>query len=249
MGNRKLFQHIASEKELSGQVNVIEKETLKVFDGSSLFQGLTKTFVPLVEGLPILPGEQKEVVTTVGKRLRYHVGFAAKMFDYELVRDAANQKAKADLVIDGKVAAKDLPVTFLLSAETRMRAQREIFAKMPALDMSRKWEKAGNELWKHGPNFINREEKKTEPVVMYHATKEHPAQIKEVVTSKVVARFDCTDFSGAVHPGLKAAILERMDKVIEALKAARLRANELEVEERAIGDTLFEYILSAPQKE
>ena len=249
MGKRKLFQHIASEKELSAQVNVIEKETLKVFDGSSLFQGLTKTFVPLVEGLPVLPGEQKEVVTTVGKRLRYHVGFSAKMFDYELTRDTANQAARADLVIDGKVVASNLPVTFLLSAETRMRAQRDIFAKMPALDMSRKWEKAGDEQWKHGPNFINREEKKTESVVLYPHTDHHPAQVKEVVTAKVVARFDITDFSGAVHPGLKAAILERMDKVIEALKAARLRANELEVEEQAIGATLFDYILSAPQKE
>ena len=196
MGKRKLFQHIASEKELSAQVNVIEKETLKVFDGSSLFQGLTKIFVPLVEGTPILPGEQKEVVTTVGRRLRYHVGFAAKMFDYELTRDAANQEAKADLVIDGKVVAKDLPVTFLLSAETRMRAQREIFAKMPALDMARKWEKVGDEQWKHGPNFINREEKRTEPVVLYPHTDQHPAQIKEVVTTKVIARFDTTDFSG-----------------------------------------------------
>lgn len=246
---KKLFQHIASEKELSGQTNVIEQETKKVFDGSSLFQGLKKTFVPLVEGLPVLPGEQKEVVTTVGKRLRYHTGFVAKMFDYELTRDMANQKARADLVLGGKVVAKDLPVTFLLAAETRMRAQREIFAKMPALDMARLWEKAGDELWKHGPNFINREERKTEAVVLYPATKEHPAQVKEVVTAKVVARFDIMEFSGAVHPGLKAAILERMDEVIEALKAARLRANELEVEERKIGATLFEYILSAPQKE
>lgn len=246
---KKLFQHIASEKELQTQCNVIEAETKKVFSGGDLFQGMVKTFVPLVEGIPVLPGERKEVVTTVMKRLRYHATFAAKMFDYELTRDAANQRARADVIVDGATMFKDAPVTWLLSTETRLRALREILAIMPTLDLSKFWEAVGDEIFKHGPTFTNREVKVTSAVVLYPHTEHHPAQIEKVTTPKVESKFEVTITSGAVHPGKKAGILEWTDKLIAAFKDARLRANELPVEEQSAGAKIFEYILSAPQKE
>ena len=245
----KLFQWIASEKELKGLYDKIRLESLKVMKGADLFTGLVKTYVPLTEGTPILPGESKEVVTTAMKRLRYHKDSVVKMLDYELTRDSGNTLAQADLVIDGVTVAKAVPVTFLLSATTRMRAEREILDAMPTLDMSKKWEPVGNEVFKHGPVFTNREEKKTVPVVLHPPTKEHPAQIKEVTEVKVIGKFDLTVFNGAIHPGLKAALLERLDKVINALKDARLRANEQTVTEQKIGDKLYDYILAAPHKE
>ena len=45
------------------------------------------------------------------------------------------------------------------------------------------------------------------------------------------------------NPALKAEMLARIDKVIAALKDARLRANELAVDEKKVGSILFDYIL------
>jgi hypothetical protein len=249
MAQKKVFQHLASETETLGLYDKMHLETLKVFKGSDLFVGLTKTYIPLVEGTMILPGEQKEVVTTVMKRLQWHRKSVVERLDYELTRDAGNQVAKADLVIDGKTIAKDLPVTWLLATETRLSKEREILDAMPTLDLSKSWEKIGDGKYKHGPVFINREEKKTVPIVLYNATKEHPAQIKEVTEVKVIGRFDTVTFSGAVHPGLKAALLERLDKVLSALKDARMRANDTLIEDRKLGDQLFDYIYAAEAKE
>jgi len=249
MSQKKVFQHLASETETKGLYEKMRLETLKVFKGGDLFNGLVKTYVPLAEGTMVLPGEKKEVVTTVMKRLQWHRKSVADRLDYELTRDAGNQVAKADLVIDGKTVAKDLPVTFLLAAEDRMRAEREILDATPTLDLSRTWEPTGDGQFKHGPTFINREEKKTSPVVLYPATKEFPAQVKEVTDVKVIGKFETITFSGAIHPGRKAALIERLDKVIAALKDARMRANDTLIDDKKIGDVLFDYIYSAEAKE
>jgi len=119
---KKLFQHIASEKELKGLYEKMRLETLKVMGQGALFNGLVKEYERLTDDTPELPGERKEVVTTVMDRLEWHRASVEAITDYELTRDSGNQLAKADVILDGKTILKDAPVTWLLAAENRFRA-------------------------------------------------------------------------------------------------------------------------------
>ena len=248
MAKKKLFQVIAGEPELKGAMDKMRQETLKVFKGDDLFVGLTKDYQQKVEGTPMLPGEKKEVVTTVQKRLDWNKNSVRDLIDYELTRDVGNVAAKADVVVDGVTLATGVPVTFLLTLEGRLRALRDVYDAIPTLDMSKKWELVGDGIYKYGPTFMNKTDKKTIPVLMYPATKEHPAQVKEVVEEAVVGVWNSVSFSGKVHPGLKAAMLERVDILIAAVKDARMKANDIEVADQKIGAAVFDYIHSAPPK-
>jgi hypothetical protein len=242
--SKKLFQHIASEPELKGACEKITAETLKVFKGADLFNGLTKNYVPKESDGDPLPPEKKELVTTVEKRLDWMRPFIEKMIDYEVTRDKTNTSAKADIRVGDVALAKDVPVTTLLSLEGRLKALRNVYDSMPTLDMSKRWElEAGTvDVFRHGPVLQYRTAKKTKVVVLHVPTKEHPAQVKDVVEDVMIGTFDTTYTSGAVMPGVKASLLGRIDRLIEAVKDARMRANEVQVEGVAIGEALFDFI-------
>lgn len=241
---QKLFQHIVSEPEVRGSYEKIKAETVKVFKGQELFHGIAKVYTPKEEGGEPLPKEEKDVVTTVEKRLHWTEGKVAGLFDYELVRDRANMKAMSDLTVDGVTIAKDVPATTLLSMEKRLREIREYYDAIPTLDLSKKWDNVdgAKDLFRNGPNESYRTAKKTLAVVLYPATEKHPAQVKDVTEDVTVGTWRTTYFSGAIHPGVKAELLERIDRLIEAAKKARMKANEVETEKAEIGKALFDYI-------
>lgn len=249
MAERAQFQWIAMIEEALKRYKKFTDETRKILKTHTYVTGYIKKFVKLVEDTPELPGEEKEAPTTVIDRLLWQNKANVDKANAELTRDVGNVFAKADLVIDDITFAKDLPVPFLLSFEKLLIEQREIVELAPTLDMSKKWEKMGNNRWKHGPTFTNREEKTTRGVTLYPATKEFPAQIDKVTDMKVVAKWETTTVSGALHPGMKAALLERFDMMIEAVKTARLKANETKVKEQLIGRKVFDWIYEAESKE
>ena len=243
--SKKLHHHIVIEPELKGSLEKQRNETLKVFKGGNLFEGFIKNYTPKEDSGDPLQKEEKKVVTTVHERLKWTEKFIVSMLDYEITRDHCNQTANADLVVDGVVLVKNVPVSTLLSLEGRLKQIREVYDAMPTLDMSRPWEKVDgeNHTYKYDIKTY-RTAKKTVPVILYAATDKHPAQVKDVVEDVMIGTFDTTHFSGAVHPGIKASYLTRIDKLIESVKKARMHANEVEVNDRTIGLELFKYINS-----
>ena len=249
---RKLFQHIVREPELKGAAAKIEQETAKVFKGqgaTALFAGIVRKWVKTKEDAPNLGEERKEVVTTVQKRLDWNKKPIIALVDYELTRDVGNTLAKADLVVDGITLAKDAPATFLLSLEKRLRAIRNIYNAIPTLDLAVLWEAVGNGIFKHGPNKVDKTRRITAWETVVSADAHHPAQVKEKQRDEVMGYTETTHFSGAVHPGLKAAYLEQIDKLIEATKDARMRANDMEVTEQNVGEAIFKFIHNVKAKE
>ena len=52
------------------------------------------------------------------------------------------------------------------------------------------------------------------------------------------------DWTGMISPGKKAALLARIDELVEAVKAARSRANAVEVDPKLkVGKTIFQHIM------
>ncbi len=241
---KKLFQHVVIEAEVKGAVEKIKNETLKLFKGGGHFEGLTKEYKPLADNGDPLPREDKQVVTTVPARLEWTQKPFAALFDYEITRDATNQIAKADIIVRGETIATSVPASSLLTFEKQLRAVREYYDAIPTLDLATKWEvSAGQEsIWQAGPDITYRTRKEAKAVVLYEATKEHPAQVKEVVSDVTIGTFKAMSFSGKIHPREKADYLTRIDELIEAVKDARMRANDIPIVERQIGQALFSYI-------
>jgi len=240
----KQHQLIVTEPDKRGAFEKIKAETLKVFRGADLFRGVNKTYTPKAEGGDPLPNDRKEVVTTVPQRLEWTERTVTEMLDFEASRDNTNMIAKADIEIDGKIIAKDVPCTTLLSLEKRLKEIREYYDAIPTLDMSQVWKavEGRSDLYSHGPVEQYRYVKQMRGVTLKEATKEHPAQVREVIDDVMVGTYQTLHTSGETTPGAKATFLVRIDKLIEAVKKSRTKANEVDVKELKIGKALFDYI-------
>lgn len=241
---KKLFQHVVVEAEVKGSVEKIKAETMKIFKSGGHFEGLSKEYKPLSDSGDPLPREDKQVVTTVPARLDWTRAPFVALFDYEITRDATNQIAKADLIVHSETIAFSVPSSSLLTFEKQLRSVREYYDAIPTLDLAAKWEKSSGQenVWQAGPDLTYRTRKESKAVVLYEATKEHPAQVKEVVSDVTIGTFKSMSFSGKIHPRDKADYLTRIDELIEAVKDARMRANDIQVIESKIGDALFDFI-------
>lgn len=242
--SKKLFQHVVIEAEVKGAVEKIKSETMKLFKSGGHFEGLSKEYKPLSDSGDPLPREDKQVVTTVPARLDWTRKPFVALFDYEVTRDASNQVAKADVIIRGETIAEDVPASSLLTLEKQLRFVREYYDAIPTLDLAAKWEESSGQenIWQSGPDLSFRYRKESSAVVLYPATKEHPAQVKEVTSDVHIGTFKAMAFSGKIHPRDKADYLTRIDELIEAVKDARMRANDIPVIEAKIGDAFFDYI-------
>lgn len=239
----KQHQFVVAEQEKKGAYAKIVGETQKVFRGGDLFKGLEKVYKPKAEGGDPLPSDSKKVVTTVGERLEWTEKTVSELLNFEATRDKTNMVACADIDVDGVVIATSVPVTTLLSLEKRLIEVRQYYDAIPTLDLSAEWTPVPNSnMFKNGPVETYRYVKKTEGVTLYPHTDKHPAQVKEVTNDVLVGTFSQTNYSGEVQPGNKAEWLGRIDRLIEAVKRARAKANETEVVDLKIGKAMFDYI-------
>lgn len=243
----KLFQHVVNAPEVKGAWDKIKAETLKTFKtGHGIFVGFVKTYAPKVEGGDPLPDERKELITTVPDRLRWTLKFLAPLLDFEYTRDKANASASADLVVNGVTLAKAVPATTLLGIEKRLRELRDVFEAAPTIDLAQNWKGIADqpERFQYGPTQTYRTAKKTQAVVMSPATDKHPAQVKDVVEDVTIGTFTTTHYCAGLQPGEKARLMERLDSLLEATKAARMQANEATVTPSAIGKTVTDWLLA-----
>lgn len=240
----KLTQHMAIENDKRTAAQKIQAETQKTFKGQDLFYGLLKRYVPKNEGGDPLPDERKELVTTVEDRLQFTKDPMVAMLDHMATKDKTNQKANADLVVDGKTIATALPATTLLALEKKLREIRGYYDACPTLDLSISWEEDKNRpgIFVHGPVETYRTAKTTKGVTLAPATEKFPAQIEKVTEDVTVGTFFTTRSSGALHPGTKSKYLAKIDKLIEAAKDARMRANQVETDKVEIGAKVFAFI-------
>src|SRR5438132_1009448 len=78
--------------------------------------------------------------------------------------------------------------------------------------------------------------------VKYEATKEHPAQVEMYMEDVWVGTWTTTKLSGAIPAATRNAMLERVRKLLDAVKEAREEANLLQVQTQKLGDALLAYV-------
>lgn len=245
----KLHEVLAVEGDLAGEYKKILEEATTVFKKGEHFMGFTKLLQMFDESRKHeeeAAKEHRELTTTVNDKLSYMSRAVIRYFDAVAQKESTNQLAKADLEVDGKVLIPDMPSTLLLGLETKLKDVRAVYDAIPTLLPGIKWERdatKGGDVWVTAePETAMKTEKVLKPFVLYEATKEHPAQVKELSDTVNIGVYRRTFVAGTLSPKEKSDLLGRIDKLIRATKKARQRANMQEVNKLAIGEVLMGFI-------
>jgi hypothetical protein len=244
-----LHQILAVEGDLIGEAKRVEEEAIHTFGKSERFTGHTKTLKMLSDDRSCEESagcEHIELTTTVAEKLDYIREAITRAWDCSMQKEKTNQIANADLVVDGNIIATKVPATALLGLETRLKELRRVVESIPTLQPGIKWEahpEKQNVFVASDKEVKNKTEKVMEPVILYPATKEHAAQVKESTKDVVVGTFTIERVCGMISPTHKSILIGRVDTMLRAVKKARMEANCTEVEDGNIGKAIFDYIL------
>ena len=227
------------------EVTALHKESQK----PDPFLGFAKTYRKKDEDSEDYAPENKRVVLVASEVLRKLAKLQTEVFDITASQEWANTSAKADLVVDGQVLLTDVPVTYLLFLEKQLIDVRTFVEKLPTLDDNREWLADPNSrLFKTEKVTTFKTKKVQRAIVKYDAVIKDgvglPAQTEMITEDVVVGSWDTVSHSGAIPVPRKEAILERVDKLIKAVKVARENANDQETAEHKIGDALFGYLFA-----
>ena len=255
MSQAHLHELLAAEKDVVGKATKIINEGRETLSKRhDHFTGFVKRYEAILEELKVKEEEQserRELVTTVFDKLGYVLDAVKDVIDIRLQKDLTNTQAKADIVLDGVVIAKDIPAITLLSLEDTLHNLRGVFDVIPTLEPGTKWEPADDirpNAKKAAYDDVKISTKKvTEHVVIVPATDRHPAQVQQVTADIPAAKVITTTFSGKISPTEKMLLLTRLEKLTIAVKKARARANETPVVEASIANELIAALLPQVQ--
>lgn len=208
------------------------------------FNGFSKDFVPVNAEGETYPPESQRVQLVAEDMLKRVAQLRTEFYDAELTQDCGNQRATADIVVDGQVIWADVPVTMLITLEKDLADLRTFISELPTLDESKDWEDDPNsKLFRTQPVVTHKTKKIQRGIVLQAPTKEHPAQTQLISEDVIVGHWHTVHRSGALPTPRREQLLERVNKLRDAVKQARARANNTEVERKEIGSALFAYML------
>ena len=253
MAAPKLHELLAVEQGLQTAAKKINEETVKTFGKrDEHFVGTVREIKHFAEeDFKLDVTEYKEMVTTVGEKLSYAAGPNIRALDAFVQKEATNQMARADFVVDEKVLIAAMPGTALLGLEGKLTELRAVYEAIPTLSPGPTWladrdrDAKGRVYRSENPDVTFRTRRVIKPVIMAPATREHPAQVQAVNEDVPVAKITTQHLSGMITTAEKSDLLARLDKLIRAAKRARQRANNTEVVKATIGKILFDYIHGA----
>ncbi len=225
----KLHEAIALRKGEVGRNKARLTEVLKGFKKPAIFAGFVKTYDNLVEDGEILPGESKRVQRNVEDDLKTVKESLGTLWGTVASVERGNCDARGDIVVNGETILSDVPVTTLLFLETQLTDLRTTAEAIPTLSPDFEWVRDENDgLFKTPVVQTHRNKKATKAIVKYDATEHHPAQTDLITVDELAGYWNTVQHSGAMQSVRKAVIVGRIEQMLDAVKAARARANASE---------------------
>lgn len=209
------------------------------------FKGLSRTYQPLEDGGYVYPPESRAVQKKVESLISDFVQASTEFINLAATQDWANSEARGAIAVDGVTILEDVPVSHLLFLEKQLEDIKTFISSLPVLDLDKEWHYDSNRgVYATDPKQTAKTKKVTKPVVLYEATKEHPAQVKEASEDVVEGTWTMIEFSGALPQDRVNELLGRVNKLIKAVILAREEANNIEVRQKQVADSVFGYLFS-----
>lgn len=245
---RTLGQVIGVEKLTRQKDNLVGAELKKKVQSEPLIKGLTKVYFPDDENAPSTarePDQYKAVAVTAENALAEAAKYSAAALDVVATKDAANQHARADIVVNGETLVPDVPVSHLLFLENYIGEWKGFLAALPVLDPTRHWTISnGTGVHRADTEETVRFTKEVVPLVLHPGTPQHPPQVQAINKDTRVGRYETTILSGAVDEKRKKHLLDNADTLLAAIKDAIAVANRTTVAEKEEGTVLLDFLLT-----
>lgn len=255
----KLHEILAVESDRAGVAKKVIEEGISTFKGKAdHFKANIKTLKMFDDNRQENEGgevSRSEIVDTVISKLSYVLGPVAKYYDVVLSKELTNQKATADLIVNGITIGEGLPATFLLGLESKLKEIRKVVEVIPTLQPGIIWiEDAAQKpgvLRREHPEETMKSEKEIKHTVLVPPTfpkegergESLPAQIQQYPDTKNVGKYTTQEWSSMISVHEKSEMLGRVDSLIRATKKARQRANDIEIETKNVGESIAKFIL------
>lgn len=245
----KLHELLAVDTNLETQANKTRSDLVATFHNKRhLFEQKLVTFTSFTEGGQAVAEAQSDIQTSVTKEIKWISSILAKALDGSHQIDIGNTMAKADVVTeDGDTILKDVPATSLLQLEKRIKEVQELAIAIPTLDPAKGFQPDSTRepgVFQARAVTKKRTKKLQEPLVLIQPTKEHPAQVQLVSKDVEVGVVQEQEWSSLITPATKSEVIERCDILLRAIKRARAKANEVELDVAGhkIGKKLLDYV-------
>jgi len=244
----KLHELLAVESDLAGIYNKIIGETKANFTKmKERYFGSVKRVKFRDEDAEPEADQRKEMSDTVPNKLDYTAEHIIRYLDAVYQKEVTNMGAKADIIVDDVTIARNVPATFLLGLEKKLKKIRDdVYSNIPTLAPGIKWEideSIGKDVYKRvHPEETYRTKKIRKNHVLYDATREHPAQVETYTEDERIAKVIEDTWCGMISSAEKSSMITRVDKLLFGVKKARQKANMAEVSEVTIGKEIFDFI-------
>ncbi|MQY12440.1 hypothetical protein SRB5_25740 [Streptomyces sp. RB5] len=239
----KLNQIIAVEKGVKSKSHQDLTAAHHKLQKPALLSGISRTYQPKDEEGEQLPPESTRVQVRTDEVLRETAKVLTRLFDVTATKDWANCEARADVTVDGQTLVADVPVSYLLFLEKQLTDLNTFVRKLPVLDAAETWhEDVSTDSWATDPVRTVRTKKVPRNHVKAEATEKHPAQVEVYYEDIPVGYWTTVKFSGAFPARRVHELLDRVEKLQQAVKFAREEANGAEVTDQRVGDAVFGYL-------
>lgn len=259
----KLHGVLAVKKDLQTQANTALADLTNTFTKKEQrFVGFLQTFTPFESDTPEKPIETKidkelTVQSTVSAELAWIKPFLIKALDAHFHVATGNMTAKADIILDESenstdtVLVKDVPASTLLELEEYLQQTlKKLLLAIPTLDpvLGFVLDPAASlkGVYKSRSVEKTRTKMKKRILQLTKATDKHPETVQVYDEQVGEGTIREQHWSAALTPADKSAVLERLESLLRAVKKARARANETEVDvTQKIGNSLLTYVFGA----
>jgi hypothetical protein len=239
----KLNQIIAIEKGVKSQSLRELTDAHQLLQKSAMLSGISRTYRPKDEEGEQFPPESTKVQVKAEQVIEQTVEILTKLFDVTATKDWSNGQARADVVVDGKTLLSQVPITYLLFLEKQLVDMHTFIKKLPILDAAETWVfDASADAWATEAVQTVKTKKIPRNHVKAEATEHHPAQVEVYYEDVVVGTWRTVKFSGAMPAQRVNELLDRVERLQEAVKFAREEANSLEIQDQKIGATVFDFL-------
>lgn len=225
---------------------ILNEQSSNFTKNDSRFDGLTRVLIPLEGEGERMTTDNKIINYTVIENVAYVSDVVCKYLNTTLTKEETNSSgtARAELVIDG-TSYGEVSATSLLALENYLTKVRRFYETIPTLDPTKDWkddEGKQKGFKKTDAEYKYKTEKRTKHIVVHPPTENFPAEIRESNTDVQVGKYETIYTSTKISTRDKAELLTRIDKVIEAVKKTRSKANEAEAIQSELATKLFGYI-------